>query len=137
MAPEDNFTVLQYGHASVRIAYYQNHGILHADWVGVHSMVTIQKGMEELLNWFEKTGATKYLSDNANIVGGWDTANDWLAEVWTPKAIKAGMRYVAHVLAPGIYGQMSMEALQPRIVKQVTIQIFDDVTEAEEWLKEV
>ncbi|MFC6996478.1 hypothetical protein [Rufibacter roseus] len=137
MTLSGNSVVLQYGQAQVRVNYLQPQGIIHADWVGVHSLVTIQKVMEELLKWFQETKCTKYLSDNSNIVGGWDTANDWLADVWTPKAVRAGMRYVAHVLAPGIYGQLAMEALRPRIQGQVTIRIFKNVEDAMEWLDEV
>lgn len=132
---ENDYVVLQYGQASVRVKHYPDHDIIHADWVGVHSLVSIQKAMNELLNWFSETGSAKYLSDNSNIVGGWDTANDWLAEKWTPNAVSSGLRYVAHVMAPGIYGQLSMEALQPRLENQLTIRLFDKVEEAEAWLK--
>ncbi len=131
---QEKATTLTYGQASVTLSYNLNQNWIYADWIGVHSLVSIQKGMGVLLEWFQETGAPKYLSDNSNLVGGWDTANDWLAEEWTPRAVDAGMRYVAHVLAPGFYGKLSMEALQPRLVDKVTIRLFEFKADAEEWL---
>lgn len=130
-------TILTFGHASARLSYNSKYNWIYSDWIGMHSLVTIQKAKGVVLEWFRETGATKYITDNSNVVGGWDTANDWLADVWTPKAVEAGMRYVAHIHAPGIYGKLSMKALQPRIENLITIQMFDDLSDAEDWLRSV
>ena len=136
MLTQEQSTVLQFGQASLRLVYDAKNGWIYGDWIGVHSLNSIQKGMNTLLEWIQQTGASKYLSDNTNIVGGWNTANEWLADVWTPLAVDAGMRYVAHVLAPGIFGQMSMEALEPQINNMVTLQLFDSIEDAQHWLSE-
>lgn len=119
----------------LRLDHNPTYGWVHGDWVGVHSFETVQKGMEAVLELIIATNSTKYLSDNTNLIGGWDIANEWLANDWTPRATAAGMRCVAHVLAPGIYGQMSMLSLSPHIEQQICLSFFDNIKEAEEWLK--
>ena len=52
-----------------------------------------------------------------------------------PIAISLGLRYMAQVLAKGVYGQMSFQQLHQRIGDMLEIKMFDDEASAREWLE--
>jgi hypothetical protein len=124
----------RFGNTKVMLEYDAVHGWIHADWVGVHSLHSIRKGTEAIVDMFRQTRCTKYLSDNTNLIGSYDDAQDYLLHTFTPQAMAAGMRHVAHVLAPGIYAKKSMEAMVPDLESVLDLAIFDNLAEAKAWL---
>jgi hypothetical protein len=77
----------------------------------------------------------KLLNDHQELVGRFLEANDWIAQVWTPLIMQAGLRYFAHVLSPGIFGQLSIKDLHQRIGTQFEMQFFEDIEAAKDWLR--
>lgn len=119
------------------LEYDPTHPWVHADFIGVLSLMSIQKGMNAVLEKIKQHKLQKYLSDNTHIIGGWNIANDWLRDTWTPQAMQAGMRYVAHVMAPGHFGQHSMEELAPGLPPNLNLKFFRTIPEAEQWLSQL
>lgn len=95
-------------------------------------MELLSKGAE----YMEKYKAKKWLSDDRNNIVISQEANKWGDEVWAPRVIKAGFKYWAVVLPDKAVGKLQMN----RFVKEyrtrgVTVEIFDDVDEALQWLE--
>lgn len=124
-----------FGNTKVVLEYDEENGWIYADWIGVHSLPSIRKGTGAIVALFEQTGCSKYLSDNTHIVGSYDNATDYLVNVFTPQAMAAGMRFVAHVLAPGIYAQQSIYNIRAQLPDNLEMQLFDDIEKARAWLK--
>ncbi len=123
-----------FGNINLVITYDTENQWVHADFIGAQSLVSIQRGMNAVLQLLIDHKCSKYLSDNTHLYGGWNIANDWLRDVWTPLAMQAGMRYVAHIMAPGFFGRHSMEELAPSLPPGLNIQFFENIAEAKTWL---
>ena len=107
---------------------------LFARWTGIQTMDTIMEGGLVFLDEMRKNPNPKLLNIHKELIGPWDFANDWISQRWIPQAIELGMRYMAQVLAPGIYGQMSFHQLHQRIGDLLEVKLFDSEEQAKEWL---
>lgn len=110
---------------------------IHARWIGVQSLETVMRGGELYLKMLEENPCDKLLNDHSELIGPWLVATDWIAQEWTPKVRALGLRYMAQVLAPGIYGQLSFHELHQRIDDEFIITMFDDTASAKAWLAEL
>ncbi len=78
---------------------------------------------------------TKVLNDNRSLIGPWDKANDWLQHELAPESSPVRIKYVAHIISPGIFGQLSAQDLQTRLIHKIEIKLFEDINRAQDWLK--
>jgi hypothetical protein len=110
-------------------------GWIHAQWTGVQTLETIQTGGLAYVEMLDAEPCAKLLNDHRELVGRFLDANDWVAQVWTPRIMQAGLRYFAHVLSPGVFGQLSMQDLHQRISDQFEIKMFGQLEDAQAWLR--
>lgn len=122
------------GHVFLMATRDRAHGWIHAEWSGIQTLETVQAGGLAYIGMLQEEPCPKLLNDHRELVGRFTEANEWIAEVWTPRIMQAGLRYFAQVLAPGVFGQMSMQDLHVRISDQFEIKLFDQLAEAEAWL---
>jgi hypothetical protein len=83
----------------------------------------------------KETGCPKLLNDNRELVGPFKAANDGIEKVWTPQIIRNGVRYFAHLVSHGIYGQLSAQDLHQRIAGALDMRIFSYEEVAKAWLR--
>ena len=107
---------------------------IHARWIGMQTLDTVMKGGLLYLDMLAKQPCPKLLNDHSELIGPWLVANDWIVNDWTPKVRALGLRHMAQVLAPGIYGKMSFHELHQRIDDNFDIMMFDIPDNAKEWL---
>ncbi len=98
-------------------------------------------GHEELLSTgaecMEKHGATKWLSDDSEMVVVREEANKWAEEVWLPRVLKAGFKYWA-IVKPNssVFGNMQITRFAKEYrEKGIAAKIFDTVEQAIVWLE--
>jgi hypothetical protein len=68
------------------------------------------------------------------VTGDWQEANDWLQYEWLPQIMETGRRYFAMVLSRDMPDQDSAQDLQQRLSSCCNVRLFDDLSEAREWL---
>jgi hypothetical protein len=125
------------GHVYLTATRDRTNNWIHAAWSGVQTLETIQAGGLAYIDMLKAEPCAKLLNDHRELIGRFTEANDWIAQVWTPQIIQAGLRYFAQVLAPGIFGQFSMQELHQRIGDQFEIRLFARLDEAQDWLRSV
>lgn len=108
---------------------------ISVNWIGIQSMETVVMGGNHLLTMLREKPCKGLLNSNRELIGPWDAAISWLTYKWVPQAKNLGLRYYAHVLSPGIYGQRSFEMLYPTLKHEFETESFSDDESAEEWLK--
>ena len=109
---------------------------LYTNWIGYQSVDNVKEGFKEIINLRDKYNFVKILNDNRALIGPWDKANQWLEQEIVPIDNPAQVKYMAHVISPGIFGQLSVQDLQTRLQNKVDIKLFEDIKKAEEWLRE-
>lgn len=105
-----------------------------AHWIGRQNLDSVMKGGNAYVQMITEKPCSKLLNSNEELIGPWDIANDWILQEWTPRVMRWGLHYLAHVLAPGVYGQMSFQQLHQRIEDKFEIKMFETEAEAEKWL---
>jgi maltoporin len=125
------------GEVIVEIQYLPAQKLLRANWKGSYlSLEEVQKGALAALDYLKRYEAPFLFNDNRELEGAWDEANDWVAQVWMPQAIAAGMKKFAHILAKDLYAQLSAEFMEEnsRKVGDFQMRLFGDEPEALRWL---
>jgi hypothetical protein len=105
-----------------------------AQWIGIQSLETVMQGGSHFIRMLEQQACPKLLNSHKELIGTWTMATDWAELHWTPRVRALGLQYMAQVLAPGIYGQMSFHQLHPRIKDKLEISMFGDERSARQWL---
>ncbi|WP_205501934.1 hypothetical protein [Rufibacter psychrotolerans] len=108
---------------------------IHANWIGYPTHDNVAKGAITYLDWMKAKGCSAVLNDNRHLVGRWNQSLDWLEQHWVPYAVKAGLRYWAHLDTPGTFSAESADLLRARVRGKFEVQLFEDQAAAETWLK--
>ena len=77
------------------------------------------------------------LNDNTHLSGPWSDSVEWLEQTWLPRAMRAGIKYLAHVASKDSFGEISGEVMRvSKIGQELYYQMFATKGEALAWLKE-
>lgn len=120
--------------STCRLSYEEAQGWLRATWRGYVDPVEAMRGAEAYLRHAAHTPSAYLLNDNSQLRGPWFDSLDWLAEIWVPQAARLGLRYVAHVLQADRHADILPSRLPATVPFE--LQIFRDVAEAEQWLRQ-
>lgn len=123
-----------------RIFYVVEHNpvldIIDTHWEGYASQQDLKVACELGLEILEKTGCAYKLNDNSVLTGPWSQAVGWLEEEWLPRAMNAGLKYLAHVANKHSYGETAGEVMHiSKIGRQLEYRMFFFREEAIAWLQ--
>lgn len=109
-------------------------GFIALNWIGIQSLETIMMGGNLALSMLRRRPCQGILNSNRELIGPWEVATNWVVFKWAPQLKSLGLRYFAHVLSPGIYGQRSFIAVYPSLKEAFQVQQFEDEAGATAWL---
>lgn len=125
----------QAGNTFLVLEYDLENKWLYLNWIGYQNFDNIKQGLREVWAMFRRFRFTKVLNDNRELIGPWDKANDWLQHELVPASAPIRIKYIAHVISPGIFGQLAIQDLQARLMNKVEVKLFEDINRAQDWLK--
>lgn len=107
--------------------------IVVVEWRGFFPSDKMRSGAEKVLELIKEKKAAKMLTDTSKsrVVSPED--QNWIVNDWRPRAIKAGIYYMASVVPQDIIAQMAMNRLST-LLKDVETGYFSTVAEAKAWL---
>ena len=108
---------------------------LYNNWTGVLPTDKVIQGCQATIEFLRENRCAHMLNDNRQVIGSWNSANDWIAANWMPQVLKLGLKRFAHIVSPGIFGQASAEEMVTRVGNQLEIRLFKDVDLAKDWLR--
>jgi len=126
---------LAYPGGEVFVTFFQRPGAIEAKWQGYITAGDVVTASKVYLLLLEKCGCPKVYNDKTEISGDWQQANDWLEFEWTPRAVKAGLRCMAHVYSDNMFSRLSARDLYMRLIPNLHIANFNDRETGWEWLK--
>ncbi|WP_192823353.1 hypothetical protein [Rufibacter sp. LB8] len=119
------------------VEHKQDLDIIDTLWYGYASQQDLKNACSAGLEILEKTGCAYKLNDNSQLTGPWSDAVEWLEKEWLPKAMAAGLRYLAHVANPHSYGEVAGEVMKfSKIGQNLEYCMFYTKKEALTWLKQ-
>lgn len=110
-------------------------GWLRATWRGFIDSEEANRGAEHYLRQLTNIHCPYLLNDNSSLHGPWFDSLDWLMRIWAPQAARMGLRHVAHVVQADTKHDSITEAPRNSAACLFDLQFFDNVPEAEEWLR--
>ncbi|KAA3438421.1 hypothetical protein [Rufibacter hautae] len=110
-------------------------GYILVNWIGIQTLETVVMGGNQILAMLREKPTRGLLNSNRELIGPWEVAVPYMAFKWGPAASALGLRYFAHVLSPGIFGQRSFDSFQKQLKEPLlNVRAFENQTQAEQWL---
>lgn len=126
----------QIGKVFFTLEYDKVNDWLYANWIGFVNVEEVIQGATKCLEAFEQTHCPNFINDNRLLTGPWNKANDWIATVWMPRALEAGLKNFAFVMSPNIFGELSAKELETHLENVgFVMKNFKDFDLATEWMK--
>ena len=113
---------------------------LYLNWIGYISDENGRNATKLFLELLREHQCTSVLNDNREVCGPWgggEAGSKWLQETVFPAAAALGLKYMAHIMAPGIASALMAQDLHQRINGTLTMQLFGNEEKAKAWLKSV
>ena len=126
---------VMYAAPYVTITYDEVQHWLYADWHGPVCSEEVMTGALRALDVLHRQPVSRVLNDNTRLCGLWADAAIWCAEELLPQLYAAGCRHLGWVYSPDIHSKLSAELLVERTAAGVTIQTFDNLQAARDWLE--
>ncbi|WP_187261507.1 hypothetical protein [Pontibacter beigongshangensis] len=121
----------------IAIEYNQSDDWIYVNWRGFVNYETVTTGCEKILFFMKDLGCTKVLNDNTNVEGIWSGASKWVGQDWFPRMAEAGMLYFAWVHSSSAFSRLSTEKALKNTADLRSIQTFDNIEAARDWLRSV
>lgn len=118
------------------ISWEEGANIVCAQWKDDVRGEPMRRGLEAGLELVIQKQSAKWLVDSRRL-GSIEPADvKWVNDHWMPRAVDAGLRWMAFVMAKKLVMQMTMKSFMARINQQeLANAYFDDVDEARAWLR--
>jgi hypothetical protein len=116
------------------VTILQKQDYIEAKWTGHITADNVVSAAQAYLELLKTCGCTKLLNDKSDVTGDWEEANDWLQFEWLPRAMEAGLRYMAHVYSFNMFSKLAARELQERVSPELCMKNFHERQEAEAWL---
>lgn len=118
------------------IYFDENINSVVMEWHGYATSRQFKEGTELMLNTLIKHGASKVLADirDMTLIGMED--QQWINEVFLPRATKFGFKAIAIIKPRNYFNKIAVETISYKVDREkLTINFFDNIEDAREWLK--
>lgn len=90
----------------------------------------------QILDKVKVSGKKKLLYDTRGLKVMAQEVQDWINEVWFPKANALGVSHMAFIMPESLFGKISMEQTnsQKEKIGNINIKYFGDMNTAKNWL---
>ncbi|MDB5271707.1 MAG: hypothetical protein JWO58_74 [Chitinophagaceae bacterium] len=106
------------------------------EWDGYATSAQFRAGTELMLNVLIKHHASKVLADVKDMVMIGLDDQQWMDTEFLPRAIKFGFKAIAMVKPDSYFNKIAVESISYKVDKEkLTINFFDSLEEAREWLR--
>lgn len=123
-------------HSTCALFYNETEGWLEGVWQGYVDQAEAMNGAEAYLRHAIKQPNQFLLNDNSKLQGPWFESLDWLLDVWTPQAMRIGLRCVAHIVQADQHYDLFTERLLRPSDLPFELQLFQNGEDARTWLRE-
>ena len=120
------------------IYFYKEINSVVREWNGYATSKQFKQGTELMLNMLIKNNCSKVLADikDMKIIAMED--QQWLNEEFLPRATTFGFKAIAIVKPNYYFNKVAVETISYKADKEkLTINFFDNVEEAKEWLSKI
>jgi len=119
------------------VGYDQDAECVLMIWKGYATTLLFRETNERVLACLREKKASRLLGDIRDFILISATDQNWLNDVWIPRAIEIGLRRVALVQPTYYFNRVAVDNVTSRTdPNRLTVAYFDDADNARLWLKE-
>jgi hypothetical protein len=104
-------------------------------WKQYATHTQIQFVHENILRLTQEHGASRILGDDTALPTIASEDRAWIVENWMPRAVAAGLRFVASKKPDAYFGRLSVAGIQSGAPAGLMMRSFDDLQSARDWLQ--
>lgn len=105
------------------------------EWNGYATSKQFKEGTELMLNTLIKNNTFKVLADIKDMILIGKEDQEWLDTDFLPRAIKFGFKAIAIIKPDYYFNKVAVDSISYKVDKEkLTINFFDNIEEAKEWL---
>jgi hypothetical protein len=106
-------------------------------WAGYSTSQEFKEGTELMLNTLIKHNVSNVLADIKDMILIGMEDQEWINEVFLPRATEFGFKVLAIVKPDHYFNQIAVETISYKVDQnKLTIQFFDNPDTAVEWLRQ-
>lgn len=123
------------GSVYITISEDRINGWVFLDWEGRLELEQVKEGSEAGLVLLKEGGYHKMLVNNQKITSPWHQANPWFLQDWNPRIYAAGLQYMAVIVSPNIFSEVSLKNFEEETAPAYCLSCFQQAQMAKDWLK--
>jgi hypothetical protein len=118
------------------LSWDEDANIVCAEWKDEVGGEPMRHGLDVGLDLVLQKRSRKWLVDSRRLGSIEPVDVKWVNDNWMPRAVTAGLSFMAFVMAKKVVMQLTMKSFMARISERdLTTAYFDDVDEARAWLR--
>jgi hypothetical protein len=106
------------------------------NWTDFAEGEDYREGLNEGLELVNRHNSENWLADLRDMKAVAEEDQEWTQEEWHPRAFESPLTKMAIVQPESVVAEMSVEDLVQEIGEEITMQVFDNRSEARAWLNE-
>jgi len=127
--------MIYYDTEYLKIEYLED---LHAgigNWFGFVEDENYKAGLNKMIDFYKEKKVNKWIANLTKMEAISPELQDWANNDWFPRAIEAGVKYMAIVVSEDVFNQLAVENIMTQVTDVITTHYFSSVDEAKEWMK--
>jgi hypothetical protein len=106
------------------------------EWKAYIEGEQVHLGLETGLALLQKNRASRWVADVRRLGPVRQVDQTWINQVWFPRAIEGGLRYLATVTPKSAIARMSVKQIMSKVNDtEVFHSYFDELEQARQWLR--
>jgi len=127
---------LYYDEPWCKVYYLDDLACVHLDWHGFAEDVEFQEACYVALDLLKERKLSKMIADNTDAKVVSIANQNWLNEVWFPKAYKEGYRTSAVVVSKDLFNEVAVKKIVNDMDEGLfTVRFFPNLDDAKDWLR--
>jgi hypothetical protein len=120
----------------LKIEYLED---IHAgigNWDGFVSENDYKEGLNKMIDFYVEKKVNKWIANLTKMEAISPELQDWANNDWFPRALQAGVKYMAVIVPEDVFNQFAVENIMTKAGDALTTHYFHKVDDAKEWIKQ-
>jgi len=128
--------MIYYNKKFLTIEYLEDIQAGIGNWNGFVSDNDYKEGLNKMIDFYKEKKVNKWIANLAKMEAISPEMQDWANNDWFPRALQAGVKYMAVVVSEDVFNQLAVDIIMTKVADLLTTHYFSSVDEAKEWIKQ-
>jgi hypothetical protein len=106
------------------------------NWNGFVSENDYKEGLNKMIDFYIEKKVSKWIANLSKMEAISPELQEWANNDWFPRALKAGVQYMAIIVPEDVFNQFAVENIMTKVGEALTTHYFSNVDDAKKWIKQ-